>query len=151
MNIMYNDIGEKVHVVKTQAIFAAYSDWLHSKSLQSRHNVCDGVSNHQPHDCILNCLYKAHIKENIKAPHHWPLWGEFTGDRWIPRTKGQWREKSLHLMTSSWFKGMRFYMNNIFQRQRQFMPAYIHFPTFVILQNIAQLCVSAFQGRRGRP
>ena len=29
--------------------------------------------------------------QNIKAPRHWPLWGEFTGDRWIPRTKGQWR------------------------------------------------------------
>ena len=28
------------------------------------------------------------IKENIIAPRHWPLWGEFTGDRWIPRTKG---------------------------------------------------------------
>ena len=25
----------------------------------------------------------------IKAPHHWPLCGEFTGDRGIPRTKGQ--------------------------------------------------------------
>ena len=23
----------------------------------------------------------------IKAPRHWPLYGEFTGDRWIPRTK----------------------------------------------------------------
>ena len=29
------------------------------------------------------------IKENIKAPHHWPLCVEFTGDRWNPRTKGQ--------------------------------------------------------------
>ena len=29
------------------------------------------------------------IKENIKAPRHWPLGGEFTGDRWIPRTNGQ--------------------------------------------------------------
>ena len=29
------------------------------------------------------------IKENIKAPRHWSLLGEFTGDRWIPRTKGQ--------------------------------------------------------------
>ena len=28
-------------------------------------------------------------KKNIKAPHHWPLWGEFTDDRWIPRTKTQ--------------------------------------------------------------
>ena len=29
----------------------------------------------------------AQIKENIKAPRHWPLWGKSTGDRWIPRTK----------------------------------------------------------------
>ena len=27
---------------------------------------------------------QAQIKENIKAPRHWPLWGEFTSDRWIP-------------------------------------------------------------------
>ena len=24
-----------------------------------------------------------------KAPRHWSLWGEFTGDHWFPRTKGQ--------------------------------------------------------------
>ena len=29
------------------------------------------------------------IKANIKAPRHWPLCGEFTGDRWIHRTNGQ--------------------------------------------------------------
>ena len=28
--------------------------------------------------------------------------GEFTGDRWIPRTNGQLRGKCFHLMTSSW-------------------------------------------------
>ena len=27
------------------------------------------------------------IKENIKALRHWPLCGEFTDDRWIPRTR----------------------------------------------------------------
>ena len=32
---------------------------------------------------------QAQINENIKTPRHWPLWGEFTGHRWIPRTKGQ--------------------------------------------------------------
>ena len=32
---------------------------------------------------------QAQIKENIKAPRHWPLCGEFTGERWIPRTKVQ--------------------------------------------------------------
>ena len=34
-------------------------------------------------------LIQAQIKENIKAPRHWPLWGESTGGRWIPLTKGQ--------------------------------------------------------------
>ena len=42
------------------------------------------------------------IKENIKARRHWPLCGEFTGDRWILRTNGQLRRKCFHLMTSSW-------------------------------------------------
>ena len=28
-------------------------------------------------------------QRNIKGPRHWPLWGEFTGDRRIPRTKDQ--------------------------------------------------------------
>ena len=32
---------------------------------------------------------QAQIKENIKAQRHWPLCGEFTGHRWIPRAKGQ--------------------------------------------------------------
>ena len=35
-------------------------------SLQWRHNESDGVSNHHPHDCFHNCLFRQ-IKENIKA------------------------------------------------------------------------------------
>ena len=46
-------------------------------------------------------LIQAQIKENIKAPRHWSLCGEFTGYRWIPRTKGQLRGKCFHLMTLS--------------------------------------------------
>ena len=57
-------------------------------TLQWRHNESYHVSDHQPHDCLLNRSFKAQIKENIKAPRHWPLWGEFTGDRWIPHAKG---------------------------------------------------------------
>ena len=34
-------------------------------------------------------IVQAQIKEDIKAPRDWPLWGESTGDQWIPRTKGQ--------------------------------------------------------------
>ena len=33
---------------------------------------------------------QAQIKKSITAPRHWPLWREFTGDWWIPLTKGQW-------------------------------------------------------------
>ena len=54
-------------------------------SLMWRHNGCNGVSNHQPYDCLRNRPFRQ-IKENIKAPRHWPLCGEFTSDRSIPRT-----------------------------------------------------------------
>ena len=47
------------------------------------------------------------IKENIKAPRHFPLCGEFTGDRWIPRTNGQQRGNCFHLMTSPCRNGCR--------------------------------------------
>ena len=63
----------------------------------------DSVSNHQPRDCLFNCLFKRRSrKHQSPRPSHWALCGEFTGDRWIPRTKGQLRGKSSHLMTSSW-------------------------------------------------
>ena len=48
--------------------------------LQWHHNERDGVSYHQPHVSLLNPLFKTQIKENIKAPRHWPLCGEFTSD-----------------------------------------------------------------------
>ena len=50
-------------------------------SLRWRHNERHSVSNHQPHDYFLNGLF---IKENIKAPRHWPLCGEFTGTGEFP-------------------------------------------------------------------
>ena len=51
------------------------------RTLQWRHNERDGVSNHQPHDCCLNRLFKAQIKENTKAPRHWPF---VRGIHWSP-------------------------------------------------------------------
>ena len=38
---------------------------------------------------VYSIVYSGADQKNIKAPCHWPLWGEFTGDWWIPRTKGQ--------------------------------------------------------------
>ena len=34
-------------------------------------------------------FFQAKIKENIKVPRHWPLWGESTSDPWIPLMKVQ--------------------------------------------------------------
>ena len=58
-------------------------------SLQWRHNGRDGVSNHQPHDCLLKCLFKRKSKKTSKIcvtgfcagnspvtgkfPHKWPV------------------------------------------------------------------------------
>ena len=48
-----------------------------------------------------NVCLCAHQKENIKPPHHWPLWGKSIGHLWIPLTKGQKRGKYLHFVPSS--------------------------------------------------
>ena len=37
---------------------------------------------------VYSTFIQVQIKENIKAPRHWPLCGEFTRDRLIPRTNG---------------------------------------------------------------
>ena len=57
--------------------------------LQWRHNGPDGVSNHQPHDCLLNCLFIRRSKKTsmlrvtglcagnspwpVNSPHKWPV------------------------------------------------------------------------------
>ena len=62
-----------------------YRHWNIPGTLLWRHNGRDGVSSR----LITQPFIQAQIKENTKAPRRWPLWGEFTGDLWIPRTKGQ--------------------------------------------------------------
>ena len=49
-------------------------------SLQWRNNACDGVSNHRPHDCLLNCLFRRQRKDRSSASlvfvwgiHRWPV------------------------------------------------------------------------------
>ena len=52
---------------------------------------------------VYSTVYGRRSKKTLKLRvTAWPLWGEFTGDRWIPCTQGQWRGKCFHLMTSSW-------------------------------------------------
>ena len=42
------------------------SQYLSQTSLRWRHNGCDGVSNHQPHDCLLNRLFGRRSKKTSK-------------------------------------------------------------------------------------
>ena len=62
--------------------------------MSSMSSQITGVSFVQPY-------VETQIKENTKAPHHWPLWGESTGDRWSPSQRASYAEIFVHLMTSS--------------------------------------------------
>ena len=61
--------------------------------LQSRHNDRDGVSNNQPHDCLLNRLFGRISKETSKLRvtglwvGHSPVTGEFPAQRAINAEK----------------------------------------------------------------
>ena len=61
------------------AVTSPSADTELATTLQWRHKERNGVSNHQPHECLVNRLFKAQIKENIKAPRHWPC--EFPAQR----------------------------------------------------------------------
>ena len=58
-----------------------------TKALQWRHNEHDGVSNHQPHDCLLNRLYRRRSKKSSKlrvtglCAGNSPVTGEFPAQR----------------------------------------------------------------------
>ena len=68
------------NIVTWISLFLHHNHSVNSPPLQWRHNERDGVTNHQPRDSLLNRLFKVQIKVNIKAPSHWSLSGEFTGD-----------------------------------------------------------------------
>ena len=38
---------------------------------------------------VYSTVYSDADQRKHQSSRHWPLWGEFTGDRWIPRTNGQ--------------------------------------------------------------
>ena len=57
-------------------------------TFQWRHNGRDGIPNNSLSITSQLCI-QVEIKENIKAPHHWPLCEEFTNHRWVSRKYGQ--------------------------------------------------------------
>ena len=81
-------------------------DWELSDALQWRHNGRDSVSNNQPHDCLLNHLFRRRSKKTSKLRVTAVCAGNSPGTGEFPH-KGQWRGKCFHLMTSSWHKKSR--------------------------------------------
>ena len=61
-------------------------------TLRWRHNDHGGVSNHQPHDCLLNRLFRRRSKKTSKAPCHWPLCKEFNGTGEFPAQRASYAE-----------------------------------------------------------
>ena len=75
-------------------------DEKRKRSLQWRHNDQDSVSNHQPHGCLLNRLYRRRSKKTSKLRVTGLCVGNSPGLVNSPH-KGQLRGKCFHLMTSS--------------------------------------------------
>ena len=101
----------------------ALCEWCVSllvKSLQWRHNGHDGLSNHQPRDCLLKRLFRRRSKKTSKLrvtglyAGNSPVTGEF------PAQRGQSRGKCSHLMTSPCqFKCVRFGRLEIWQASQK--------------------------------
>ena len=70
------------HPVVLHLIFSSICQMLlHSafalgpfRTLQWCHNECDGISNHQPHNCLLSCLFVDGIQGwLVNSRHKWPV------------------------------------------------------------------------------
>ena len=71
------------------------------KALHWRHNDDDGVSNHRPHVCLLNRLFRCRSKKTSKLRVTGLCAGNSPGPVNSPH-KGPVTRKCFHLMTSSW-------------------------------------------------
>ena len=83
----YGSFG-KTRKLAPQWVLCWNSENCHD-ALEWLHNEHDGVYKSPTLRLFTQPFIQMQIKENIRALRHWPLRGEFTGDRWIPRRKGQ--------------------------------------------------------------
>ena len=90
-------------------------------TLQWRHNERDGVSNHQPHDCLLNCLFRHRSKKTskLRVPGHCavnsPVTGEFPSQMTNKAENVSicWRHHDLNIWFSRWrYPGTRYSIFN---------------------------------------
>ena len=83
-------------------------------------------------ECFLSFnqpFVQAQVKENFKAPCHWPLWGEFTSDWGISHTQiANNAFFFFHLVTSSWYSISYQPVCGSLQRDRRLAARYSRLP-----------------------
>ena len=94
MSLVFIFIDSLIHLFILYIFVCLFiTDTAGSNSSQRRHNGRDGVSNHQPHNCLLNRLFRRRSKKKnqssaslafVQGIHRW---------RGIPHTNGHWRRK----------------------------------------------------------
>ena len=104
-----SNVDEVRHFLKqTYSFMNPYSSIrIGGTSLRWRHNGRDSISNHQPHDCLLNRLFRRRSKKTPKLPVT-GLCGEFTGTGEFPAQMASyaenvsiwWRHRVMHSSTA---------------------------------------------------
>ena len=93
-NQQTDQINYPVAVENTKVYTCTYYEALHNAIFS--HKRLWGINSIKPPLVICHFLIiysmicsGTDLKKNIKVSRHWPLWGKFTGNRWISRTKDQ--------------------------------------------------------------
>ena len=118
-------------------------------SLQWSHNGRDGVSNHQPQDCLLNCLFRCKSKKTSKlrvtglCEGNSPVIGEFPAQRASNSENVSiwWRQHVYVYILINGLCGL----NNTPHRTSiistdSFRTAHVHFLRFVFRGHIINFC-----------
>ena len=63
---MASNLGKCLYVITSSPATAVQGEGISIYTLQWRHNGRDSVSNHQPHDCLLNRLFRRRSKKTFK-------------------------------------------------------------------------------------
>ena len=106
---------------------------FHSISLRWRHNGRDGVSNHQPHDCLLNRLFGRRSKKTSKPRVTGPCAGNSMGTSEFSTQMASnaetvsiwWRHD--HLISSNWAASSHS-LFRLKKRKNIEVPHYLMFP-----------------------
>ena len=94
--LAHNGVWLKEGIVPTEYlnVLSSVLHWLSMipYPLRWRHNGCDSVSNHQPHRCLLNRLFRRRSKKTSKLRVTGLCFGEFTRTGEFPAQRASYAE-----------------------------------------------------------